>query len=403
MIKKTTETILFLATLTFGLRATPVQAIACFDVLIEDTELDRNLLCDCGENEAALTLDNGATLKLNGCKVSCQYTADCCQENEETYVGIKILGEGSKIEGPGTVTESHTGIWIAGGGNHEVLQVTVRDTANDAISINSNNNKVEDCRVIDAGRGPDGDTNGDGIDVGFGFSGNTIKKNTIRRAGDDGIDCDGDNNVIEENKVIDTVFEDAMVIRGYGNIVKNNMIVNPGGDGIDVKCNKNPDDEDDCTYYDNGSHEIKDNIIRRAGKRGMKIATDVTKVQNNRIRDSAEDGMRIYGEDDVGNPTGRNCEIKDNSIRGSGEQALELEASNCRVQGNSIMVNLDVGLQVEGVDNDILDNVVKNNLIGILIDESATGNDFEANTVKVNVNGNIVDNSDGSNTFFGVN
>lgn len=372
-------------------------------MLTEDAELDRNLVCECGENQAALTLDNGATLKLNGRKVSCHYTANCCEANEETYVGIKIIGQGSKIEGPGTVTDSHVGIWIAGDGNHEVLQVTVRDTANDAISINSNSNKVEDCKVIDAGRGTDGDTNGDGIDVGFGFSGNTIKKNTIRRAGDDGIDCDGDNNVIEDNKVLHTVFEDAMVIRGYGNIVKNNMIVNPGGDGIDVKCNKNQNDEDDCTYFSNGSHEIEDNRIRRAGKRGMKIATDVTKVQNNRIWDSAEDGMRIYGQDDVGNPAGSYCEIKDNSIRGSGGQALELGASNCLVQGNSIMVNLDVGLQVEGADNDILDNVVKNNVIGILIDESATGNDFEGNTVKNNVNGDIIDSSDGSNTFFGVN
>lgn len=145
---------------------------ACGDTITTDTFLFTDLDCSGHSGGAALTLQEGASLNMNGRKVIGNSGINC----------IEIGGDGTKIWG-GAVTQCDYGIRVRSNGN-SISSVKVSNTNGVGIRIDGNENRITSVNVSDS------------KDNGIRINGdeNRITSAKVSGSDDRGIRIDGDDN-----------------------------------------------------------------------------------------------------------------------------------------------------------------------------------------------------------------
>jgi parallel beta-helix repeat protein len=316
----------------------------------------------------------------------------------------------------GVVSTANFGIVLQGMGHHTVTGVTVFDTSNDGLQVNSpfceviantffdnglgfystgellvecEDNLVE-CEFVEDECPEDfdpvnpsaipcfnGDVSGDGIDIGEGSQFSVVSNNNIKNFGDDGLSCRGNYNVIINNDVSITEFtprtsksEDGITSRGVGNQVINNIIQKTNKDGIDVKFNE---DDNDCGQKFTGGYNIIsfNEVKAPADGKGIKIGSNNNFVVSNNVESAQNDaGFNIDTSDcDIG---GNRNYLADNTSTGNAEAGFKIEETNNNVfVRNTATDNEEEGfvLAVEVISGEI------RGLANILAGNNASGNE----------------------------
>jgi len=154
--------------------------ISCGDTITTDTSLFTDLDCSGHSGGAALTLQEGANLNMNGKKIIGNSDINC----------IEIRGDGVKIR-EGTVTQCDYGIRVRSDRNM-ITSVKISDSDNVGLRIDGNENLLIWCTVTD--------NHTQGIKINGG-SGNKISSTKVRDNCRDGIEIEGDENRIFFNDV----------------------------------------------------------------------------------------------------------------------------------------------------------------------------------------------------------
>lgn len=182
------------------------KSLNCGDMITSHAVLYNDLDCSDYSEGSALTLEEGASLNLNGKKIIGNYDINC----------IEIRGDDAKVWN-GTLTQCDTGIRIRTSRN-EIIHVKVIDSAGRGIRIQGDENLLMTCSVANSGRQgiqiDEGNSNKiyrsiidnsgrHGIQINKG-SGNEISRSTVRSSCRDGIEIDeGSNNLVFHNQVED--------------------------------------------------------------------------------------------------------------------------------------------------------------------------------------------------------
>ena len=270
----------------------------------------------CDDNvEPALTVVAPTVLNLNGYRVFCEDT----NGNGVVPNGILMTGNGGKIK-DGTVEGCVDNIQLgnddsgASEGSHIVVGVVSKNTGFDA----------------------EGD-GGDCFDIAT--ANNKLKDSTAKNCSDDGIDIDGDNNVVKDN-VVDGIGDNCLAANGASNRIKENEIVGCTDRGIDL---------------DGNSNIVIDNEVSQTGKEGIR----------------ADDGSFNI--------------IKENEVSEGAEEGIKIESQGNIVRSNESEDNAGAGILVKegGGTNIIKANEAEDNLVD-LVDENAdcgtnvwSNNDFD--------------------------
>lgn len=246
-----------LAALGAGFPAMASAQVMCGSVVDETTELTEDIR-DC-DQDPAVTVVGPAVLMMNGQLISCSSTADPPPDGDGIDAGVKLIGRGAKLLGPGTIRHCHNGVVVGGeddpDGGHVVIGVTVRGNE-DGIEI----------------RSPD----------------NYVGQNDIINNLDDGIDIEGGRNTIIGNRVINSDDKGIAVNAGNGHIrnqILDNTITGNADDAIELE------DTADETLVIN-------NKINGNQGHGIDLEGDSNTVISNRIGGNKEEGIRAHVVDD---------------------------------------------------------------------------------------------------------
>lgn len=264
---------LLLAPLVVG-SAVPAAALECGETVTGTATLEEDLRCTVSP---ALTIDGG-DLDLDGHSVVCAGTSE----------GVVLEGRGARLA-DGAVTGCEIAVVVAGGGGHEVRRV-VASGSSQGIRVESSGNRIRDNAVLRGGS--DAAVQVDG-------SANTLVRNHLTGAMDQGFEVRGDRNLFARNRIGGVA--EGLELRGSGNVVRHNDIVGATDSGIEVRGDGND-------------------------------------IRFNRIADGAADGIAIRSSDNV---------VDGNTIYGSGDEGIFVFAGAMR---NALRAN-----RVLGSGTDLLD------------------------------------------------
>jgi hypothetical protein len=159
------------------------KPVSCGDEIITYTSLTTDLDCSGHSGSAALTLQEGAKLNLNGKKIIGNFGINC----------IDVRGDDAKIW-RGAVMQCDYGIRVRSDRN-EIIAIKVSDSNNRGIRIDGNENLLLWCRVSHSRR--------QGIKI-DGGNGNKIFSSAVYDSCRDGIEIEGgDDNMLFYNHVED--------------------------------------------------------------------------------------------------------------------------------------------------------------------------------------------------------
>ena len=248
---------------------------SCGDTITTEASLFTDLDCSGYSGGAAITLQEGATLKMNGKKLIGNSGINC----------IEIRGDGAKIWG-GTVTQCDYGIRVRSNGN-SISSINVSESNGVGIRIDGNENRITSVNVSES--------KDNGIRING--DGNRITSAKVSGSDDRGIRIDGNDNLAQWSTVTHSHTQGIKINGGSRNMIYANAVYDSCRDGIEieegndnklyynrVEDNGNPDTcadfmEDYKPWYYAGidvlagseNNEIKDN---RAGCNSGCVGTD---------------------------------------------------------------------------------------------------------------------------------
>jgi parallel beta-helix repeat protein len=172
---------------------------------------------------------------------------------------------------------------------------------------------------------------------------NVIERNTIVNAGD-GIVVVGTDNEIFKNKISD-ILGDAIEVAdpadeggggsSSGNVVVNNQIKGVGEDGIILQGFNNTAEKNKLEDIGQGGicargvggHHLRKNGVTRAGLGGVEVDSGSTAntVDGNSITLPLQDGLEVSSD---------NNDITSNKVNKAGATAFEVEGTNNEIKGN---------------------------------------------------------------------
>ena len=201
----------------------------------------------------------------------------------------------------------------------------------------------------------------DGNDVGIAIDGadeNIIEDNEFAGGNDDGIEINGNGNVVEGNEILDEA--PAIEIEGNDNEVANNDIVYPTASG-----------RGGAIVFDGEDNLVENNDVF-AGGDGVIGNGDDNIVDGNDLEGGSGDGIAIFGGsgNDV---TGNDVEgysdngilvdsdaektlVSDNDVEGNRDDGIHVEADETTVEDNDVEDNGSDGINVDSDDSTIVDN-----------------------------------------------
>ena len=170
------------------------DSVSCGDTITTNATLDNDLDCSGHSGSAALRLEEGATLVLNGYQLIGNQDINC----------IDIRGDGVNVW-RGSVTQCDYGIRIRSNLSR-IDSVDVSDSANRGIRIDGDWNQVMNCSVARSGR--------QGIKIDEGNR-NKVTSSRIFENCRDGIEIqEGHDNLVLYNQVLDNGNEDTCIAFG---------------------------------------------------------------------------------------------------------------------------------------------------------------------------------------------
>jgi parallel beta-helix repeat protein len=215
------------------------EPVSCGDTITTHTSLYTDLDCSNYSEGAALTLQEGANLNMNGKKIIGNSDINC----------IEITGDGVKIR-EGAVTQCDYGIRVRSDHNR-ITSVKVSDSDNVGIRIDGNENRITSVKVSDSN--------------------------------DRGIRITGDENRITSAKVSGSN-DSGIRIQGNGNWITSAKVSGSNDRGVRIQGNENLLIWCTVTF----SHT-----------QGIKIdGGNNNRVYSNTVFDNCRDGIEIEGGDD---------------------------------------------------------------------------------------------------------
>lgn len=193
----------------------------CGDTIGPDevATLTHDLTCP-GVGEAALSIESGSLLNMNG------FTVDCVERGRD---GIQVKGSAAILQN-GTVTNCRLGVEVTGDGRHIVTKVTARGNRFWGFAILSNDNKLSYNTSADT-------TEGLGFQLLFLGNRNTLKGNLARENNGDGFFAHSKNdNSFIKNRAISNIGK-GFSISGNRNDFRKNLAKDNGNGSFDAGFN----------------------------------------------------------------------------------------------------------------------------------------------------------------------
>lgn len=285
---------------------------------------------------------NGAT--ISKCRIS----------GIEDGLGIEVIGDGALIEKCDILNTDSDGILVAG--NDARIRKNDIDGCDQGIDVDGaaclvQDNKISCCAA-------------EGVEVDGADA--EIDGNKISRCDDSGIDCDGLNPTITDNDISHILDDDeGMIVSGatLGGLVEGNTVAFAAEDGFEIQSScsgltirKNVAKfcafEEEAGFVIAGTdHLLEDNKSLKNGGDGFNINGNDHSLRRNSAIDNAQDGF------DVDSGMANNVVLDDNVARG----------------------NLAEGIEINGTNAILTDNVAQKNRLDIASDGSIatfTGNVF---------------------------
>ena len=239
------------------------KPLSCGDTITTYTVLSNDLDCSgYTDTAAALTLEAGARLNLNGKKIIGNDTINC----------IDIKGNAARVSN-GTVMRCYHGIEVSSNRNR-IMQVEALDNERIGITIAGDENLLIKCLVANSGR--------EGIYIAEGNKGNKIDRSIVENNGREGINIEGGSS----NKIFRSTVR--------SNRRQGISITQVNGDSEMGKSNK-----------------IYDSIVDNNGRHGINIEGNSNKIYRSTVRGSCRDGIEISGKDNL---------VLDNHVVDNGNQ-----------------------------------------------------------------------------------
>lgn len=274
---------------------------------------------------------------------------------------ITIKAKGKVILNP---TGGNPGITIFGSNGIKITGITIEGGATDAISIGESNNiQITKCKLIESGRNGifadvvtalrvENNTIDHCIKDGVAFSvvdsgatgvvdNSFIIKNKIIHAGDDGIDVNGNNNIIEKNIITDPQEDGVELDSGgdfsnTGNIIRSNTIKNAIQVGIIVYGTANTAEK---------------NQILKAHNDGVQIDGVNCIVTKNRVQSPSDDGIFIL-------PGSTGNTVSENTITKPSGDGVDCNGDTNTITKNKVSGSGDIGFEIDGTNNTITSNKI---------------------------------------------
>ncbi|WHI47718.1 right-handed parallel beta-helix repeat-containing protein [Microbulbifer sp. VAAF005] len=272
-----------IAVLAMGITTgSQAQTVSCGDVITTPTTLDSDLTCTIADEFSVAIAIEGPS----GSLTMGDYSLTC--STNEFGTGIILLGSGARLTG-GSVISCGDAVTLGGNGNHYVTGVTITDFGDDAVYVESDSNVVSNMHIV--GDGTDSD---EGIDIQG--NNNLVNSNIIEFAGDEGIEVGGDYNTVTSNEVYYSD-NDGIEIDGIFAHVTNNITAYNGSSGIEIdsdngtiSLNNVSDNEEGGINLDQGdSNSISNNNVVNNGTNGIFILDD--EPTNNTISGNVSQGQ----------------------------------------------------------------------------------------------------------------
>ena len=225
------------------------EPVSCGDMITSDTSLFTDLDCSGHSGGAAITLQEGANLNMNGKKIIGNSGINC----------IEITGDGVKVR-EGTVTQCDYGIRVRSDRNM-ITSVRVSDSDNMGLRIDGNENIITSVKISnsnDIGLRINGngnmitsvkvsDSNDNGVRING--DGNRITSAKVSGSDDRGIRIDGNENLLIWSTVTHSHTQGIKINGGNGNKVFSNAVYDSCRDGIEIDAGK-----DNVLFYNHLEH-----------------------------------------------------------------------------------------------------------------------------------------------------
>lgn len=248
------------------------QAVSCGDVITTPTTLDSDLVCTIADEFSVAIAIEGPSGSLS----MGDYSLTC--STNEFGTGIILLESGARLSG-GSVIGCGDAVTVGGDGSHFVTGVTITDFGDDAVYIESNGNVVSNMHIV--GDGTDSD---EGIDIQG--DNNLVNNNIIEFAGDEGIEVAGDRNTVTSNEVYYSDNDGIEIDGTYANVT-NNITAFNGSSGIEIDS-------------DNGT--ISQNVVANNTEGGIDLDQgDSNVIANNNVDDNGTYGIFILDDEPTNN------------------------------------------------------------------------------------------------------
>ena len=193
------------------------ESPVCGDTITADAFLPTDLDCSGHSGGAVLTLQEGASLNMNGKRIIGNSGINC----------IDIRGDGAQIRG-GTVAQCGVGIRVRSDRNN-ITSVSVAGSNGIGIRVDGNENKITSVKVSDSN------------DNGIRINGNENRITSAKVSGseDRGIRIDGNDNLILWCTVTHNHTQGIKINGGNGNRIVSNKIKDSCRDGIEIEGGSN--------------------------------------------------------------------------------------------------------------------------------------------------------------------
>lgn len=201
-----------------------------------------------------------------------------------------------------------------------------------------------------------------------------VEKNRVRDTDDDCIDVDGRRSIVRSN---DATACEQLEVSGKNLRVKNNTVAFSR-------------DSSDCVYVDGDNAIVKGNSLYACSYSGMEVGGENPVVVDNVIqRIAADDGLQVYCQDNgSGNDSCKDGLVQGNSVRRSGDddQSIYVSAPD-GVPGLKILDNYAKNGFQEGLDVSMSGGVVARNYVRNMASEEEPGIDIygDDNEIRNNV------------------
>jgi parallel beta-helix repeat protein len=323
--------------------------VKCGDIVTRSVKLTADLT-DCLEDGLVVGAA-GITIDLDGHTIDGTVTqTSTCDVEPSGRFGITDSGYDGLTVKDGTLQQFaggfNAGSDTAGMAHSSVHDLTVRDNRFAGISLGSGQRLVNDNRIVDnrvSGNGCAagiGLTNGDGNliarnrvhDNGSGVviccsDHNVVRNNVVSHSADVGIlvCCDGSENSVARNAVLDNDANGILVLGGQGTLVRENRVARNGNDIV---------------IFDGSGNTVARNLVFGAVGCsncgglptgfgiGITMGANDTTVFGNLVSRSQADGIGIIDFDpsDPANPLPNRTTVRGNVVRAAGRAGVRVDA-----------------------------------------------------------------------------